>query len=114
MGTVAHAPLCHHAQAPLHLAVARAPVGRLPRDSVFGGPHSCPELASIGIRSYGWGRARVLARHRVLVRSVALFWYGLAAERHCAPGGRWAECDRLAYEAEFQAPLRPQPPEPVK
>jgi hypothetical protein len=65
----------------------------------------CPQLQSIRIRSYGWGRFRALhpelARHRVIARGVAFFWYGITAERHCAPGGRWAERDRLAFLADF-------------
>ena len=99
-GTVAHAPLHRHAWAPLHLPMARVPTACLVHDNVFG-PAGCPTLESIRIQSYGWGRARVLVRRLVLTRRVVFGWYGLAAERHCAPGGRWAESDQLAYLAEF-------------
>jgi len=72
---------------------------RMPRSLVYVSLTGCD--ASIRIESYGWGRARVLVRRLVLTRRVAFLWYGIAAERHCAPGGLWAERDRLAYIAEF-------------
>jgi len=99
-GTVAHAPLDRHAWAPLHLPMPRVPTARFVHDNVFGAG-GCPTLESIRIKSYGWGRARVLARRLVLTRRVVFLWYGLAAERHCAPGGHWAERDQLEYIAEF-------------
>jgi len=105
MGTLARAKLRAPNNAPLHLRVARVPVGLRLGSAVFGGAGDCPELQSVRIWSYGWGRVRALhpnlTRHRMIARGVAFYWYGITAERHCAPGGRWAERDRLAFLAEF-------------
>jgi len=72
-------------------------------DATFGAAPSCPALQSIGIQSYGWGRARALVPRHVRARAIALFWLGITAERHCAPGGSWALRDEAAYRAEFGA-----------
>jgi HEAT repeat protein len=45
-----------------------------------------------------WATARV---YSPLVRSYGRFWYEEACKSLCAPGGKWAERDRAAFEAEF-------------
>lgn len=45
-----------------------------------------------------WATARV---YRPLVRSYGRFWYEEACKTLCAPGGKWAENDRAAFEEEF-------------
>jgi HEAT repeat protein len=45
-----------------------------------------------------WATARV---YRPLVRSYGTFWYEEACKTLCAPGGKWAETDRAAFEEEF-------------
>ena len=47
-----------------------------------------------------WATARVYR-----VRSYGRFWYEEACKSLCAPGGKWAENDRAAYEAEFNPEL---------
>jgi len=63
----------------------------------------CPVLQSILTWSYGWDRLRSLVRHLVIARRVVFFCFVIMAVRHCAPGGRWAELDRLAFLADFCA-----------
>jgi HEAT repeat protein len=36
-----------------------------------------------------------------LVRPYAIFWYAYAGEQLCAPGGKWAARDRIAFEEDF-------------
>jgi len=45
-----------------------------------------------------WATVRVQVR---LVRPYALFWYAYAGKQLCAPGGKWADRDRVAFEEEF-------------
>lgn len=47
-----------------------------------------------------WASARAYV-HMRLVRPYALFWHEYVGERMCAPGGKWAERDRAAFEYEF-------------
>jgi len=47
-----------------------------------------------------WATARVQVR---LVRPYALFWDAYVGKQLCAPGGKWAERDRVAFEEEFVA-----------
>ena len=44
-----------------------------------------------------WARARAF----VHVRPFALFWYEYVGESLCAPGGKWAARDRVAFEELF-------------
>jgi hypothetical protein len=39
--------------------------------------------------------------HTRIVRPYAICWNEFVAERLCAPGGKWAERDRAAFEDEF-------------
>jgi len=47
-----------------------------------------------------WATARVFV-HMYLVRPYVLFWHTYVGARLCAPGGKWAERDRVAFEEEF-------------
>ena len=67
------------------------------------------EWALFGLKTHKarahWAIARAFVQvYRV--RPYALFWHAYAGEILCAPGGKWAERDRAAFEAEFGA-LRP-------
>jgi len=41
------------------------------------------------------------AAQAYIVRPYALFWYEFVGKQLCAPGGKWAENDRAAFEEEF-------------
>ena len=41
------------------------------------------------------------ARKFVQVRSHALFWHAYTGKRLCAPGGKWAERDRVEFSVAF-------------
>jgi HEAT repeat protein len=47
-----------------------------------------------------WATARAYVHIR-LVRPYAICWNEYVGERLCAPGCKWAEADRAAFEAEF-------------
>ncbi|MBD40358.1 MAG: hypothetical protein CMB11_08360 [Euryarchaeota archaeon] len=47
--------------------------------------------------SYNWWRVR----KRVLMRNVAMYWWGETQKRACAPGGTGRKRDRAAYCAAF-------------
>jgi len=65
------------------------------------------DAATITLGNLKRRRARlhwVTAREFVnvyLVRPYALFWHEYVGERLCAPGGKWVERDRAAFEDEF-------------
>ena len=44
-----------------------------------------------------WAKARAFVR----VYPYALFWHMSMCKQLCAPGGKWAERDRAAFEADF-------------
>ena len=44
-----------------------------------------------------WATARAFVR----VYPYALFWHMSMCKQLCAPGGKWAERDRAAFEADF-------------
>jgi hypothetical protein len=44
-----------------------------------------------------WATARAF----VQVYPYALFWHAYVGKQLCAPGGKWAEHDRAAFEEEF-------------
>jgi len=105
-GTVEHAPMRYPYHYILHVPMVRMPIGLTLSSDIFGGPPEqvCPAL-QIRIRSYGWGRFRALhpklLRRAVITRAVGFFWYRIAVERHCAPGGRLRELDRQDFLAKF-------------
>lgn len=39
--------------------------------------------------------------HMRIARPYAICWNEFVGERLCAPGGKWAERDRAAFEDEF-------------
>ena len=49
---------------------------------------------------FHWETARAFV-HVYVVRPYALFWYEYTGKQLCAPGGKWAERDRAAFEADF-------------
>ncbi len=52
------------------------------------------------LTEYYWATARAFV-DKYRVRPYALFWNEDACKSLCAPGGKWAELDRAAFEAEF-------------
>ena len=59
---------------------------------------------------YGQAVTQARVRHRwAMVRALvhispyAIFWHMHVGEQLCAPGGKWAECDRTAFEEDFSA-----------
>ena len=44
-----------------------------------------------------------MVRTFVQVYPYAIFWHAHACTQLCAPGGKWAERDRAAFEDEFSA-----------
>ena len=81
------------------IAMARSAIANL----LTGGNYREREEAKYALENlkkmlaeYHWATARVY-----LVRSYGRFWYEEVGKSLCAPGGKWAENDRAAFEAEF-------------
>lgn len=54
------------------------------------------QLKTARVRS-NWAKARAFVR----VYPYAIFWGEHSCVQLCAPGGKWAERDRAAFEADF-------------
>ena len=48
-----------------------------------------------------WAEACSLGRATTGALACATFWHAHVGERLCAPGRKWAESDRAAFEKEF-------------
>lgn len=46
-------------------------------------------------------RLWLTAKKAVIVRPYAIFWYDFVCKQMCAPGGKWAERDRVAFVQDF-------------
>ena len=64
---------------------------------------ACASMDAHGKRARArrhWAKARAF----VHIYPYALFWHTSMCEQFCAPGGKWAERDRTAFEADFKCP----------
>ena len=51
-----------------------------------------------------WAEARALGRATTGALACAFFWHAHVGEQLCAPGAKWAERDRAAFERDFNRP----------